>query len=169
MFSFKVAKCSADWKTARVNSVRSNKMIIHCIFFSRRWINSNLLIRWISRRIQNRMCLINVTSSCLNSFKFCWFTRFMIFTQIYCKLTKIFWANSSRISNIKYVQVIINCHDQVSTWSTFTILHSLCGLQLSKWLFYIDFIGHSASIIHGGMYISRKFLLQYNIIMKMLL
>ena len=100
LFCFEISESSADWKAAGEYSVWANQRIIHSVFISWRFVNSNLLKAWLSISVDDWMCLVNVSSCSLNPPKFRNFTWFVIITQVYSSSSTILWTNSSAVSDI---------------------------------------------------------------------
>jgi len=131
LFSFEVAKGSADRESSRKHSVRSNQRIIHCIFIIWRFVNSNLLETWLSLSINYRMSLVDMTSCLLNPCKLCLLTWLMIITKVDGQSSIVFGANGATIANVHNVHVIVKGHNKVCAATRLTALKFLSRLIFS--------------------------------------
>ena len=69
LFRFKISKSSANREATRKYTIRSNKRIIHCVFFHWRFFDPNLLQARLPLLIDYRMSLIDVSTSSFNPSK----------------------------------------------------------------------------------------------------
>ena len=74
------------------------------------------------------MRLVNMPSSCFNPSKFAFLSRLVVLAQVKSNSSVVFRPNSSTISNINNIQIIIERHNQIGTTSGFALLHFLSCL-----------------------------------------
>jgi len=114
------------------------------------------------------MGLIYVATRGLYPAKFCKLTGLMVLTQIKSYGTIIFWAYSTAVTHVDYIEVVVECHDNIGTAAWFTILHFLCCLVLGIYFCYVCLISLQAPVEYGSLDVLWEFRLQYDIVMQVL-
>jgi hypothetical protein len=95
--------------------------------------------------VDDRVRLIDVTSSSLNSLELSSLARLVILTQVNCDGTSVARANCSTVANIDYVNIVIQGHYEIGAGSTFTVIYFLGLLKFFILAVYVLVIGFMTS------------------------
>ena len=115
------------------------------------------------------MSLIDVTSSRLYTLELWKFTRLVVLREINSDSSVVLWANSSTITDINDVNVVVHSHNKVGATARFAILHLLSGLVLGEHFVDVIVITQLTTLHNGLVHVQREVWLHDNLVVKVLL
>ena len=168
LLGLKISKCSADREPTWEDSERANERVVHCVLVTRWLLDSDLLQAWLALCIDYRVCLINVSTSSFYSSELPNFARLVVVTKVNSDSSAVPGANSSTISDVDCINIVVICHDKVGATSRLAILHLLCCLEFSIAFVDVVHICYLASFIDCRINICWEFRLHNDIVMEVL-
>lgn len=115
------------------------------------------------------MRLVDVSSSSFNPSEFIYLAGLVVLAEIHSYCSCVSGADSSTVTHVYYVYVIVYSHYKIGTTSTFAVVNFLSFLKFIVNARDVFFVCFMTSFYDGSIYVMREIGLNDNLVVEMLL